>query len=388
MNVSLLDIQPSSKKIAKNSRFSNTQPSPELLQNLEKDDFQDTFLLDETLPEDLSEDGFILTLENEDGAGLLEETAVPATSPLPHYEDEIQSNDFLSMYLQENQQHMLLSAEEEVKLAQEIEAGREAHLKLDQEHLAETERLTLLHLKEAGENARNQLVQANTRLVISIAKRYRGQGLDFLDLIQEGNIGLLIAVDKYDYRMGNRFSTYATWWIRQGVTRALTNFGRAIRIPAHLNTSIRHIYRVTQQFEQSHDRPPTTDELSELVNLPVDRVRWLQQVTLPLLHLEQPSGDDMEAELGDFVEDTETPKPLEAVAQKMFSERIGDILGQLTPREAAVLRLRYGLQGYQAHTLKEVGELFGLSRERIRQLEIAALRKLRWHHHGHASLLN
>lgn len=384
MNISLFDTQPFNGEVAKNGRFLHTQPPPTLPQNFEGDDF----LPDDNPLESLTEDSFVNPVESEEEMAGWEETAVSATSPLPHYSDEIQSNDFLSIYLQENQQHLLLSAEEEIRLAQEIEAGRKAQEKLAQEHLLETEKLTLMRLKEAGDHARSQLVQANTRLVISVAKRYRGQGLDFLDLIQEGNIGLLIAVDKYDYRLGNRFSTYATWWIRQGVTRALTNFGRAIRIPAHLNTSIRHIYRVKQQFEQQYDRPPTVDELSELVNLPVDRVRWLQQITLPLLHLEQPSGDEMEAELGDFVEDTETPKPLEAVAQKMFSEGIGDILGQLTPREAAVLRLRYGLQGYQPHTLKEVGELFGLSRERIRQLEIGALRKLRWHHHGYHALLN
>lgn len=295
--------------------------------------------------------------------------------------------DFLSMYMQENRQQSLLTADEEVKLAQDIEAGREATRCLEIK-CCDKEQLTLERLKTVGELARERLVQANTRLVISIAKRYRGQGLDFLDLIQEGNLGLLIAVDKYDYRLGNRFSTYATWWIRQGVTRALTNYGRSIRIPAHLNSSIRQIYRFTQQFEQRHDRPPTAEELATVLNLPLDKVRWLQQITLPLLHLEQPAGDDQEAELGDFIEDTDTPKPLDQVANKMFAEQIGEILAQLTPREAAVLRLRYGLQGYESHTLKEVGELFGLSRERIRQLEIGALRKLRWFQRGHSLLMN
>ncbi len=316
---------------------------------------------------------------------LLEDVPHDSSAIIIH--DEGLTEDFLSMYMQENRQQPLLTADEEVKLAQDIEAGREATRRLQANCGCDKEQLMLERLKTIGELARERLVQANTRLVISIAKRYRGQGLDFLDLIQEGNLGLLIAVDKYDYRLGNRFSTYATWWIRQGVTRALTNHGRSIRIPAHLNSSVRQIYRITQQFEQRHDRPPTAEELAEMLNLPLDKVRWLQQITLPLLHLEQPAGDDQEAELGDFIEDTDTPRPLDQVANKMFAEQIGEILAQLTPREAAVLRLRYGLQGYESHTLKEVGELFGLSRERIRQLEIGALRKLRWFQRGY-SLLN
>jgi RNA polymerase primary sigma factor len=236
-------------------------------------------------------------------------------------------------------------------------------------------------LVELGEAARTFLVRSNTRLVISIAKRYYGQGLDFLDLIQEGNIGLLTAVDKYDYRRGNRFSTYATWWIRQGITRALANTGRMIRIPAHQTGNVRRLYREMRDMEQRDGVKPEVEELAERTGLPPGQVRWLLQVTRPLLALEQPAGEDQDTELADFIEDREIAPPAEMVEQKLFREHLGEILEELTPREASILRLRYGLQGADPHTLKEVGELFNLSRERIRQVEKGALRKLRHSRH-------
>ncbi len=288
-------------------------------------------------------------------------------------------DDSVGLYFREMGQQSLLSAEEEVQLAMEIEAGREASEKLEAEGdsltLDEQDQLQLV--VEMGEAARAHLIRANTRLVVSIAKKYRGRGLQFLDLIQEGNVGLMKAVEKYDYRRGNRFSTYATWWIRQAVTRALANHGRTIRIPAHLGGRISKLYQVAQELEQEYGRQPTAEEIAENMDLPADRVRWMLRTSRQPVHLERPVGDESDAELGDFIEDVEAPPPADMVANKMLTEELGEILDQLTPREARILRLRYGLQDGESRTLKEVGEMFGLSRERIRQLEKEALRKLR-----------
>jgi RNA polymerase primary sigma factor len=287
-------------------------------------------------------------------------------------------DDSVGLYFREMGQQSLLSADEEVHLAMEIEAGRAAVERLESgEELTLDERDLLERQREIGDAARAHLIRANTRLVVSIAKKYRGRGLQFLDLIQEGNVGLMKAVEKYDYRRGNRFSTYATWWIRQAVTRALANHGRTIRIPAHLGGRISKLYQVAQELEQEYGRQPTAEEIAENMELPADRVRWMLRTSRQPVHLERPVGDESDAELGDFIEDIEAPAPAESVAQTMLTEEIGDILDQLTPREARILRLRYGLQDGESRTLKEVGEMFGLSRERIRQLEKEALRKLR-----------
>jgi RNA polymerase primary sigma factor len=288
-------------------------------------------------------------------------------------------DDSVGLYFREMGQQGLLSADEEVQLAMKIEAGREATITLHEcaVFLTYDEQDLLSSLCEVGEAARAHLIRANTRLVVSIAKKYRGRGLQFLDLIQEGNVGLMKAVEKYDYRRGNRFSTYATWWIRQAVTRALANHGRTIRIPAHLGGRISKLYQVAQELEQEYGRQPTAEEIAEHMELPAERVRWMLRTSRQPVHLERPVGDESDAELGDFIEDIEAPPPAESVANKMLTEEIGDILDQLTPREARILRLRYGLQDGESRTLKEVGEMFGLSRERIRQLEKEALRKLR-----------
>lgn len=286
-------------------------------------------------------------------------------------------NDFLSRYMLETNRQRLLTAVEEVELAKQIETGRFAAEQLAEGDPDPETRDALQRAVDQAEMARAMLVRSNTRLVISIAKRYFGQGLDFLDLIQEGNIGLLTAVDKFDYTRGNRFSTYATWWIRQGITRALSNYGRVIRIPAHQTGNVRRIYRTIRDIEQNEGRQVEIEELAKLVELPPDQVQWLLQITRPLLALEQPAGDDQEAELGDFIEDRDIESPADAVASKLFSEHVEEILSELTPREASIIRLRYGLQGSDAHTLKEVGEIFKLSRERIRQVEKTALSKLR-----------
>jgi RNA polymerase primary sigma factor len=286
-------------------------------------------------------------------------------------------DDSVGLYFREMGQQQLLTAEEEVQLAMEIESGRAAVERANEESPGEDVRVYLERLEDVGDAARAHLIRANTRLVVSIAKKYRGRGLQFLDLIQEGNVGLMKAVEKYDYRRGNRFSTYATWWIRQAVTRALANHGRTIRIPAHLGGRISKLYQVAQELEQEYGRQPTAEEIAENMDLPVDRVRWMLRTSRQPVHLERPVGDESDAELGDFIEDVEAPPPAESVAQKMLTEELGDILDQLTPREARILRLRYGLQDGESRTLKEVGEMFGLSRERIRQLEKEALRKLR-----------
>ena len=288
-------------------------------------------------------------------------------------------DDSVGLYFREMGQQGLLSAEEEVQLAKEIEAGRSAETVLDEEEeeLDYDQTFDYSRVKEVGDAARAHLIRANTRLVVSIAKKYRGRGLQFLDLIQEGNVGLMKAVEKYDYRRGNRFSTYATWWIRQAVTRALANHGRTIRIPAHLGGRISKLYQVAQELEQELGRQPTAEEIAANMDLPAERVRWMLRTSRQPVHLERPVGDESDAELGDFIEDVELPQPAETVAQNMLTEEIGEILDQLTPREARILRLRYGLQDGESRTLKEVGEMFGLSRERIRQLEKEALRKLR-----------
>ena len=288
-------------------------------------------------------------------------------------------DDSVGLYFREMGQQGLLSAEEEVQLAKEIEAGRASELQIDDPEMSfsDDDLDKLANIREIGDAARAHLIRANTRLVVSIAKKYRGRGLQFLDLIQEGNVGLMKAVEKYDYRRGNRFSTYATWWIRQAVTRALANHGRTIRIPAHLGGRISKLYQVAQELEQEYGRQPTAEEIAENMDLPADRVRWMLRTSRQPVHLERPVGDESDAELGDFIEDVEAPPPAESVANKMLTEELGEILDQLTPREARILRLRYGLQDGESRTLKEVGEMFGLSRERIRQLEKEALRKLR-----------
>ncbi len=289
----------------------------------------------------------------------------------------VEDIDFLELYLTENRGINLLTAEEEVRLAKLIEGGRQAAKKLKKELLTTVEREELHAHVQQGDEARAALTRANVRLVINIAKKYRDQGLDFLDLIQEGNVGLITAVDKFDYTLGNRFSTYATWWIRQSITRAIANHGRTIRIPANKGVTIRRLYRAKRELEQVYGRAATLEELAEETNIPIHRVQMLLEITMPLLSLEQPAGQEADNELGSFVEANNEPQPTELVARKLLSERIEELLDKLSPKETNILCLRYGLRGYKSHTLKEVGDLFNLSRERIRQIERNALRKLR-----------
>jgi len=236
--------------------------------------------------------------------------------------------------------------------------------------------LTAIYIFD-GQAAREHLGRANTRLVVSIAKRYMGQGLPFPDLIQEGNVGLMRAVDKYDYNRGNRFSTYATWWIRQAITRALAQKTRTIRIPLHMTERIRQMYRTAQNLEQKLGRRPTPEEIALEMEILPENVRSMMDASQHAIALERPVGDDGDSEFGDFIEDQDTPSPVESATQNLLQETIEEVLSELTPRQSHILRLRFGLGGGEPHTLEEIANKFGLSRERIRQLEKEALRRLR-----------
>lgn len=291
----------------------------------------------------------------------------------------VSADDPVGLYFRQMAQEPLLTADEEIDLAKRIERGKDASLKMEQisRNCNPTLRRELLSLVDDGQFAREHLGRANTRLVVSIAKRYMGQGLPFPDLIQEGNVGLMRAVDKYDYKRGNRFSTYATWWIRQAITRALAQKTRTIRIPLHMTERIRQMYRTAQVLEQNLGRRPTPEEIATEMELPAEAVRSMMDASQHAIALERPVGDDGDSEFGDFIEDQDTPSPLESATQHLLQETIEEVLSELTPRQSHILRLRFGLGGGEPHTLEEIANKFGLSRERIRQLEKEALRRLR-----------
>jgi RNA polymerase primary sigma factor len=292
--------------------------------------------------------------------------------------DEISADDTVSLYLKQMGQVPLLTAQEEVILARQIEQGCEARVKLRRNaSLSEDDREALEDIVFLGEDARAKLVEANTRLVVSVAKRYVGQGVPFLDLIQEGNIGLMKAVEKFDYHRGYKFSTYATWWIRQGITRALAQQSRLIRLPVHAGDQIRRVYRIAEQLEQSSGRKPTPEEIADQASMPPSKVQQLLKISRYPVSLERPVGDDGDTEFGDFIEDDEAPPPPDVASQQLLRETLEDVMTALSPREARILRLRFGLRDGRAHTLEEVGEKFGLTRERIRQIEHQALDRLR-----------
>jgi len=289
----------------------------------------------------------------------------------------ISIDNAVSLYFKEMGREPLLTREEEVMLAKRMERGKKAKKKLDQNgHDLEKQR-ELERQVEDGKEARSHLIRANTRLVVSIAKRYRGRGLSFLDLIQAGNIGLIKAADKFDYERGTKFGTYATWWIRQSVARTLKQQGRNIRIPVHTNDRIRKLYQVAARLEQDLGHRPTPEEIAEEVDLEPERVRWLLGVSQRPLSLEKPIDEDGESEFGDFLEDEDTPSPAQRTEMHLLHEDLQDALSTLTPREVRVLRMRFGLGGADTYTLREVGEKLGVTRERIRQIEGKALKKLR-----------
>jgi RNA polymerase primary sigma factor len=289
------------------------------------------------------------------------------------------SDDTVGMYLKEMSRVPLLKVDEEYELAIRIESGRSAKAELCRcrGRGRSLERKNLEALVHDGILAREHIIKANTRLVVSIAKRYMGRGVAFLDLIQEGNLGLMKAVEKYDVHRGFRFSTYATWWIRQTITRAIADQARTIRLPVHINDRIRQIYKATHELEQRFGRVPTPEELAAELHMDVERIQWVYKVSWLPLSLESPVGDDEESELGMFIEDTLSPTPIQSAYQSMLKDKIEEVLGTLTPREARVLRMRFGLDTGTPFTLEEVGEKFGLTRERIRQIEGRALRRLR-----------
>jgi RNA polymerase primary sigma factor len=291
---------------------------------------------------------------------------------------DIASDDTISLYLKEMARVPLLTAEQEIMLARQYEQGRNGRRELVQNsRLSENDKDRLVRVIDRGEESRTHLIRANTRLVVSIAKRYLGQGVPFLDLIQEGNLGLIKAVEKFDYRRGHRFSTYATWWIRQAITRALADQGRVIRLPVHLSDRIRKVYQVAQQLEQDWGRQPTPEEIAQELTLPAQKVQWMLKVSQRPLSLEKPVGEEEDSELGSFIPDEDAPTPTDTAYHHLLQERLDDILTSLTPREARILRLRFGLYDGRSYTLEEVGQKFGLTRERIRQIEHEALDRLR-----------
>ncbi len=263
----------------------------------------------------------------------------------------INIEDPVRMYLKEIGKVQLLNADEEIELARKMEDG--------------------------DDYAKKRLAEANLRLVVSIAKRYVGRGMLFLDLIQEGNLGLIKAVEKFDYRKGYKFSTYATWWIRQAITRAIADQARTIRIPVHMVETINKLTRVQRQLLQELGREPSPEEISEVMNMPVERVREIQKISQEPVSLETPIGEEEDSHLGDFIQDDNVPVPADAAAFTLLKEQLVEVLGTLTEREQKVLRLRFGLDDGRARTLEEVGKEFNVTRERIRQIEAKALRKLR-----------
>jgi RNA polymerase primary sigma factor len=288
-------------------------------------------------------------------------------------------DDSVGMYLKEMSRVPLLKPDEEFEIAVRIENGRRARLELvcNSSRTRKLERQRLEAQVQDGILAREHIIKANTRLVVSIAKRYLGRGVPFLDLIQEGNLGLMKAVEKYDVHKGFRFSTYATWWIRQTITRAIADQSRTIRVPVHMSDRIRQTYKATHDLEQRLGRVPKPDELAAELGLDLQKLLWILQVSWIPLSLESPVGDDEDSDLGMFIEDVQTPTPIQSAYQTMLKDKIDEVLGTLTPREARVLRLRFGLDTGVPFTLEEVGEKFGLTRERIRQIEGKALRRLR-----------
>ena len=296
------------------------------------------------VPDSSADDDIILDVDDEPTEEELEniELAVP---------DGVSIEDPVRMYLKEIGKVPLLSADEEIKLAQRMEEGDEA--------------------------AKKKLAEANLRLVVSIAKRYVGRGMLFLDLIQEGNLGLIKAVEKFDYRKGYKFSTYATWWIRQAITRAIADQARTIRIPVHMVETINKLIRVSRQLLQELGREPSPEEIAEEMDIPVERVREILKISQEPVSLETPIGEEEDSHLGDFIQDENVPVPADAAAFTLLKEQLDEVLGTLTEREQKVLRLRFGLDDSRARTLEEVGKEFNVTRERIRQIEAKALRKLR-----------
>ena len=294
--------------------------------------------------------------------------------------DSFSIDDPVRMYLKEIGKVPLLDPNEEIELAQKMSAGNLAQEQLDSLESGDLDPVALKELQrlaKAGERAKQKLAEANLRLVVSIAKRYVGRGMLFLDLIQEGNLGLIKAVEKFDYTKGYKFSTYATWWIRQAITRAIADQARTIRIPVHMVETINKVIRVSRQLLQELGHDPSPEEIAEEMNMPVDKVREIMKIAQEPVSLETPIGEEEDSHLGDFIPDEGASEPSEAASFTLLKEQLVDVLGTLTPREEKVLKLRFGIEDGRTRTLEEVGKEFNVTRERIRQIEAKALRKLR-----------
>jgi RNA polymerase primary sigma factor len=291
--------------------------------------------------------------------------------------DKVNIEDNVDLYFNSVGDVPLLTAEEEVDLSKRIERGRDARAELAQGVRSEERRRELQRIIEDGWAAREHLVLANSRLVISVAKKYIGRGVPFLDLIQEGNIGLIRATKKFDYKRGHKFSTYATWWIRQAVTRAIADQGRTIRLPVHMGDQINKMLRVSHRLTQELGRSPNIEELAETLDVAPEKVEQMMEVSRRPLSLERPIDEEEDSFLGDFVEDEDSPAPPEVATEHLLKEHMTEILDTLPPREARILQLRYGLGDGESYTLEEVGKKMGVTRERVRQIEAQALRRLR-----------
>jgi RNA polymerase primary sigma factor len=326
--------------------------------------------LDETTPGGPTEEELV---EEEDS----EDDVQPDLAVDDNYLANIDTDDTIGLYLKEVGRVPLLNAEQEVQLAQRIERGRLAREELAKGGVNPRRRQELQLSIEDGWAAREHLITANSRLVISVAKKYMGRGVPFLDLIQEGNIGLIRAAKKFDYRRGHKFSTYATWWIRQAVTRAIADQGRTIRVPVHMGDQINKLLRVQHQLTQRLGRDPSVDELANALEVTPQKVENMIQVARRPLSLETPTDDEEDSVLGDFIQDEEVPAPDETATYNLLREHLDSVLNSLPPREVRILQLRYGLLDGQAYTLEEVGRKMGVTRERVRQIEAQALSRLR-----------
>jgi RNA polymerase primary sigma factor len=291
--------------------------------------------------------------------------------------DAVETDDLVTLYFRQAANEPLLTKDEEVELAKQIEAGEAARAELVAGKVSARNREDRLAAIHAGEDARQRLIMSNSRLVISVAKKYRGRGIPFIDLVQEGNIGLMRAIKKFDYRRGNKFSTYATWWIRQAITRAISDHGRTIRVPVHMGDMINKLLRAEHQLIQKLGREPTESELAKALNKSPAKVKDMRQVAMYPISLEAPISFEESATVGDFIEDEQTPLPDDAVSSTLMGEQIAQALSGLSLRESRVIQMRYGLLDGKTYTLQAIGEKMGITRERVRQMEEKGLRKLR-----------
>ena len=359
----------------------------EVLDELDLDGAQMDSIYDslEQLGIEIGAEDFLADLPDDDGEPAIDEIAEIEEEELVDPNtlvDSFNIDDPVRMYLKEIGKVPLLTADQEVELATAMSAGREAEARLaqaesDGETLSPEELAALKKQVKAGEKAKQSLAEANLRLVVSIAKRYVGRGMLFLDLIQEGNLGLIKAVEKFDYTKGYKFSTYATWWIRQAITRAIADQARTIRIPVHMVETINKVIRVSRQLLQELGHDPSPEEISEEMNMPVDKVHEILKIAQEPVSLETPIGEEEDSHLGDFIPDEAASEPSEAASFTLLKEQLVDVLSTLTPREEKVLKLRFGIEDGRTRTLEEVGREFNVTRERIRQIEAKALRKLR-----------